>query len=243
MNNLNTNTMDAIIMCAGRGTRLRPITDTIPKPLVPVNGKGSLEHTLEALPSEVSRVILIVGYLSDKIKERIGDAYRGKPVVYVTQNPLDGTGGCLRQVKEQIPDLSERFLVLYGDDIYDRRDLAELVAVPRGLLAEEYVAAADDTKDAWKIDSEGRLLELYRPKAGDRVYMNIGAYVLDHHWFETDPIKVPGKADEWSLPHAIPQMIKAGNDVVAVNATLWLPVNTPEDLTIAEEVMRSRVTA
>lgn len=242
-NNLNTNTMDVIIMCAGRGTRLRPLTDTTPKPLIPIHGKGSLEYTLDALPPEITRIILVVGYLSEKIKERIGNEYLHKPVVYVTQPALDGTGGCLRQVKQQVPDLSERFLVVSGDDVYDRQDLAALVAMPRALLALEYVAATDDTKDAWKTDSNGRLLELYRPAAGDRVYMNTGAYVLDQRWFETEPILVPGKKDEWSLPHAIPQMIEAGNEVSAVTATSWLPLNTREDLTIAEEVLKSRVKA
>ncbi len=84
--------MDAIIMCAGRGTRMRPITDSIPKPLVPIMGKGSLERTLDILPHEIDRVILVVGYRGDQIRERIGLEWKGKKVTYLTQQPTEPEG-------------------------------------------------------------------------------------------------------------------------------------------------------
>jgi UDP-N-acetylglucosamine diphosphorylase / glucose-1-phosphate thymidylyltransferase / UDP-N-acetylgalactosamine diphosphorylase / glucosamine-1-phosphate N-acetyltransferase / galactosamine-1-phosphate N-acetyltransferase len=229
--------MDAIIMCAGLGTRLRPLTNTVPKPLIPIHGKGSLVRTLEALPPEVLRIILVVNYLEEKIKEAIGSTWGGRPVIYVHQEPLDGTGGCLRQVKEQVSDLSERFLVMYGDDLYAAKDIAALLPYPRALLGIEYVAGGNDTKDAWKVDENRNILSLYRPEKGENVWMNPGVYCLDHTWFETDPILTPGKTDEYSLPHAIQQMIAQGHDITVVPATFWMPVGTPEELQKAEEAL------
>ncbi len=223
-------------MCAGLGTRLRPLTNTTPKPLIPIAGKGSLERTLEMLPSQVTRIILVVGYLADQIKERFGDAYHGRPIVYVTQDPLDGTGGCLRQVLRDVPDLSARFLVINGDDLYAKKDLAALAEASLALLGIPFIAKLNDTRDAWKADADGKLLDLFRPSPADgQVWMNIGAYCLDHSWFATDPMLVPGKTDEYSLPHAIPQMIERGIEIRAIPATFWMPVGSPEELKAAEE--------
>lgn len=230
--------MDAIIQCAGRGTRLRPLTDTVPKPLIPVAGKGTLPRTLDILPPDVTRVILVVGHLADAIKERIGTTSHGRAVAYVTQDPLDGTGGCLRRVLRDVPDLSERFLVMYGDDLYAEKDFTAIVQSPScALLGLPVVAKGNDTKDAWKADADGKLLELFRPSPGDHVWMNVGVYLLDHSWFKTDPVLVPGKTSEYSLPHAIPQMIERGIEIRAIPATFWMPVGTPEELQAAENML------
>ena len=233
--------MDVIIQCAGLGTRLRPLTNTVPKPLIPIAGKGSLERTLDMLSSQVTRVIIVVGYLADVIKERIGTQSHGRPVIYATQDPLDGTGGCLRQVLRQVPDLSERFMVIYGDDLYAAQDIAAVAASSScALLGLPIVAKGNDTKDAWKVDEEGKLLTLFRPSPGDHVWMNVGVYLLDHSWFATDPVLVPGKTAEWSLPHAIPQMLAKGIEIRAIPATFWMPVGSPEELAAAEKALREQ---
>lgn len=231
--------MDAIIMSAGLGTRLRPLTDTIPKPLVPIAGKGSLERTLEQLPSEVTRVILVVGYLADVIRERIGTEAHGRPVTYVTQDPLDGTGGCVRQVKRQVPDLSERFLVISGDDLYAASDLSALAEVPCGALVRAWKTVREgETKDAWKLTPNGLLEGIFRPSVGELAFLNLGAYCLDHQWFDTAPVLVPGKTGEWSLPHAIPELLSRGVLFVGVPATFWVPITTMEDIATAEDALR-----
>ncbi|MEN9557959.1 MAG: hypothetical protein RL141_328 [Candidatus Parcubacteria bacterium] len=224
-------------MCAGLGTRMRPLTNTMPKPLVPILGKGSLLRTLEILPPAVTRVIIVVNYLEEQIIAAVGASSQGRPVIYVRQDPLDGTGGCLRQVKAQVPDLSERFLAMYGDDLYAAEDLAALTAHPRALLLLQYTACENDTRDAWNVDAEGHLVSLFRPKAGEQVWVNVGAYALDHTWFETTPVLVPGKTDEWSLPHALPQLLERQLSIIAVPATFWLPIGTPEELKTAEKIL------
>jgi UDP-N-acetylglucosamine diphosphorylase / glucose-1-phosphate thymidylyltransferase / UDP-N-acetylgalactosamine diphosphorylase / glucosamine-1-phosphate N-acetyltransferase / galactosamine-1-phosphate N-acetyltransferase len=225
--------MDAIIMCAGFGTRLRPITNTVPKPLVPIAGRSSLERTLDMLPACVDRVILVVGYLGDQIKNRIGSSYSGREVAYVDQSVLNGTGGALRAAESALR--SDRFLVLMGDDVYAPEDLEKLSSREKAMLCHR--AQASGTLDAIRTDADGCISALYRPDPGSEALLNTGAYALDRHWFATEPVLVPGKSDEWSLPHAVPQLIELGHPIYAVEASFWLPVGTHEQLAEAEKLL------
>lgn len=217
-------------MCAGLGTRLRPITDTMPKPLVPISGRSSLERTLDILPDEVDRLILVVGYLADQIKDRIGSEHRGREVAYVHQDLLDGTGGALRRAESALR--SDRYLVLMGDDLYSKEDLSGLAQHDKAILC--FRGHASGSLDALQTDADRRVCGFYRPESGTECLLNTGAYSLDRHWFATEPVLVPGKSDEWSLPHAIPQLIDLGHPIYVIEATFWMPVGTHEQLAEAE---------
>ena len=221
-------------MCAGLGTRMRPLTDTMPKPLVPILGKGTLERILEILPEAITRVIIVEHYLGEQIKEKIGTASHGRPIVYVHQDPLDGSGGTVRHTKEHVPDLSDRFLVINGDDLYAAEDLAKLVQVPFGLLILEMIAPRDI--DVCRVE-DGKVVGFSSVQKGEPGIINIGAYLFDHRWFNTTPTLVPGKTVEYSLPHVIPELVAKGVEIIAIPATFWLPVGTPEELKKAEEVI------
>ncbi len=103
------------ILAGGLATRLRPITETIPKSLVAVAGRPFIEHQLEQLQREgIRHVVLCVGYLGEMVRDVVGDGSRfGLRVDYSFDGPkLLGTGGALRQA---LPLLGETFFVLYGD--------------------------------------------------------------------------------------------------------------------------------
>ncbi len=223
--------MDAIILAAGRGTRLRPLTDTIPKPLVPVAGRGTLLRTLDILPSEIDRIILAVGYLEEKIREVVGSEWKGRPVVYVSHNILDGTGPTLRDCESILR--SERFLVLNGDDVYGEEDLKELVGHERAVMYFEGVFPKGG--DGWIV--EGGMIKGQIPvEPGGHGLMNINGLILGREWFSTAPVPTPGKTDEWSMPHAIPQLLDR-YQYDAVPAHFWMPVGTMEELKAAEAVL------
>lgn len=103
------------LLAGGLATRLRPITETIPKALVPVAGEPFLAHQLRLLHGQgLRKVVLCVGYLGEMIERDFGDgAAFGMQLEYSFDGPtLLGTGGALRQA---LPKLGERFIVLYGD--------------------------------------------------------------------------------------------------------------------------------
>lgn len=103
------------ILAGGLATRLRPITQTIPKALIEVAGKSFIDHQLEYLRIQgITSVVLCIGYLGEMIQEVVGDGSRWNiRVKYSSDGPeLLGTGGAL---KKALPMLGERFFILYGD--------------------------------------------------------------------------------------------------------------------------------
>lgn len=103
------------ILAGGQATRLRPITETIPKALVEVAGRPFVDHQLALLRAQgYTRVVLCVGYLGEMIERHLGDgAALGMQISYVMDGPrLLGTGGALRRA---LPQLGRVFFVLYGD--------------------------------------------------------------------------------------------------------------------------------
>jgi NDP-sugar pyrophosphorylase family protein len=103
------------ILAGGLATRLRPVTETIPKSLIQVAGKPFIFHQLDYLSQQgINTVVLCIGYLGEMIQEFVGDGSRwGMHVNYSLDGPvLLGTGGALRQA---LPLLGKHFFILYGD--------------------------------------------------------------------------------------------------------------------------------
>jgi NDP-sugar pyrophosphorylase family protein len=124
-------TLPIAILAGGLATRLRPVTEKIPKSLVDVAGRPFAAWQLDLLKQAgAARVVFCVGYLGDMVKKEVGDGSRWNlDVRYVFDGPtLLGTGGALRRA---LPELGDRFLVLYGDSFLD----CDYAAVERAFLA------------------------------------------------------------------------------------------------------------
>ena len=109
--------MQCVILAGGRGTRMAPLTDTLPKALLPVAGRPFADWQLMWLRAEgVDEVIYSIGHLGDQIRSHVGGGRKwGLTVRYVDEGPqLRGTGGALRQALDE-GALAEQFIVLYGD--------------------------------------------------------------------------------------------------------------------------------
>src|SRR3989338_7630405 len=107
--------MKAIILAAGRGARLRPLTDNVPKPLVAVKGRPILDYVFDVLPDQITEVIVVVKYRAEQIKEYLGKEYRGRKVHYVNSRD-EGTAYSFLAARDLI-ESGERFLLLYGDEL------------------------------------------------------------------------------------------------------------------------------
>src|SRR5262245_38534700 len=105
--------MDAIILAAGLGTRLRPHTEHTPKPLLPVRGRPILDWALGALPKEVNRVVVVIHYLADQIEAYLRTQQHFTQWETVYQEKPRGTGDALRSCRQRLR--SDRFFVLNGD--------------------------------------------------------------------------------------------------------------------------------
>lgn len=156
--------MQTVILTGGLGTRLRPITEKVPKALVEIAGRPFIEYLLEWLArGGVREVVLSVGYRSDLIQDFVGDGRRwGLEVVYVDEgDELRGTGGALRLAADR-GALQERFLVTYGDSFLP----IDFVAVWRHFLtrAEPALMTVHDNRDRWDASNacfDGEKVTLY----------------------------------------------------------------------------------
>ena len=111
----------AVLLVGGKGTRLRPLTDDIPKALLNVNGKTVIEHIFDLfLKYGVSEVILCVGHLKEKIMDYVGDGSSfGLKVVYVKEEQPLGTAGPLLLAKQHLRNVENSFIVSNGDELKD----------------------------------------------------------------------------------------------------------------------------
>jgi len=110
----------AVILAGGRGERMHPFTDTMPKPMVPINGKPFLEHLIELLKkNDIEEVVLLLGYKHEKITEHFGDGSKfGIRIVYSIGAVEDETGTRIRNAKKLLKD---EFLLLYCDNYWPLR--------------------------------------------------------------------------------------------------------------------------
>jgi bifunctional UDP-N-acetylglucosamine pyrophosphorylase/glucosamine-1-phosphate N-acetyltransferase len=223
--------MQAVILSAGKGVRLRPITNSIPKALIAVNGKPLLQRILEALPDEVDEIIIVVGYLADQITQRFGNTWNGRPIRYVVQDPLTGTGGALHLAKDFLRD---RFLVINGDDLYAKADLERLIAHPFGILLLRTDALI---RTSALVDEQGRFEGLEEKAPAQETKLRVcGAYVMDERFFKYPLTEIQvGGHREWGLPQTLIR-VTGDIDVRAEYATSWMPVGTPDELDRARKM-------
>ncbi len=105
--------MEALILTAGKGTRLYPLTKNLPKPLIPVAGKPLICHILDVLEKRVNRVIVVIGYESEQIQDTIDKLDYSFDVQWVIQQEQLGTGHAVKICEQDIN--SSHFLMMYGD--------------------------------------------------------------------------------------------------------------------------------
>ena len=230
--------MQAVILAAGRGTRMGAAVDATPKPLLEVAGKTLLEHKFDSLPPDIDEVILIVGYLGGVIHDRFGGIYNDKHILYVEQEKLDGTAGALWRAKSILRD---RFIVLYADDIYAAKDMkvaADAKEWTLFALEMELGSAAKVVAD--KKGNIDAILEREEHDGGSG-FVNTGLYSFDMRLFDFPLVQKSRDSDEFGLPQTALAASKASAIPFKIeSATLWLQITEPADIQKAEEILADR---
>lgn len=219
--------MQIVILAAGRGSRMKNLTQNTPKPLLIYQGVTLLEHKFNNLPSMCTEIIIVVGYLSELIRTVIGQTYNTIPITYVIQDEIKGTANALWQCKDI---LKEKFMVLMGDDLYDHEDLQILSSLPDSQWAILTYVDKPSTK-AGKIvtDNEGNLKEILEDFSGTSPYylLYTGACVLTPEIFTKGMVKL--KNGEYGLPQTFTQFVNLKN-IRVFETKKWIRITAPEDL-------------
>lgn len=221
--------MQCVIICAGKGTRMRPITDRVAKPLIEVCGKPVLDHIAEALPSKIDELVLVVGYKKEQIMEHCGEEFFGRPVTYVEQKDFAaGTGDALMCAKEKVHN---KFLFMYADDIHGADALAKVVEEDHAMLG-----MVSDTPERFGVlvqNEDGTLKEIIeKPEHPTSNLVNIGGFVVDPTIFEYEaPVSHLGEVLVTDLLTAYAQEYP----VRIIEQDTWIPIGYPEHIEAAEK--------
>ncbi len=221
--------MQCVILAAGKGTRLQPITNTIPKPLVPVCGKPILDYIVEALPEEIDELIMVVGYRSEQIKAHCGENFHGRAVKYVEQeNYAGGTGDALLCAKDLI---TGKFLFMYADDIHGAAALQKVVKEEHAMLG-----MVSDTPELFGVliqNADGTLKEIIeKPENPSSNLINIGGFVVEKTILDFVPDKAQHEGEVY-----VTDMLTAYaqvHPVKIIKQDYWLPIGYIEHIEEAE---------
>ena len=231
--------MKLIILAGGSGTRFYPLTKTLPKGLIPIEGKPLLEHTLEPYLKSVSDIIIVINdELGHMIKEYFGDVYNNHNVLYVVQKSSDkkGTMSALNLCRDYIEN-NELFIVSNCDDVFMESELVGVIdkkeigmGITKTTMPRAYHGI--DVNDGYIVGLRRHTKE--DPDLIEDSFAN-GFYVLDKKVFEFEP--VPIMDGELGLPQTLFAHLSE-YPLKAFNFSMWQCVNNPTDLENARKFLK-----
>ena len=227
----------AVVLAAGRGTRMRELTVDLPKPMIEVRGKPVLQHIVEGLrDAGVRDFLIIVGYHADAVQNFFGDGSRYKiEIQYATQVVQDGTGRVVDLARNFAGD--SPFVLNYGDILVDPTNYKRLLDLPDDVEAIITVTRGEDTSKGGAVFLNERmelvdLREKSKPGEATSPWYNAGIYAFRPSIFEFTAKLKPSPRSEYELTDAIRALAHSGKEVKALELIgEWADVRDPEVLT------------
>jgi dTDP-glucose pyrophosphorylase len=235
----------AVVLAAGRGTRMKSLTDDCPKPMIPLSGRPLLAHLIERMEDAgIREILLITGYKAHVIEDYFREHSPAQAVLsYRLQEPQNGTGQAALLGREFVG--SQPFLLTFGDILVDAGVYREMF---RSFAGAEAVLAVNPVDDPYQgaavYVAGGRVTQLIeKPPKGTSTtpWNNAGIYCLGPRVFdELDRVELSPRG-EYELTDAIRQMLAAGVEFRYHEIQgFWRDVGRPEDLPQAEDYLRGR---
>ncbi|MEO8106561.1 MAG: NDP-sugar synthase [Actinomycetes bacterium] len=225
---------EAVLLVGGQGTRLRPLTLTTPKPLLPVAGVPFLAHQLAGLrQAGVDHVVLATSYRAEIFQETFGDGTPlGLRLTYLHENEPLGTGGAIRNAAEGLQSQTDEPVVILNGDVLSGHDLAAQVDAHLAVGADvtlHLVEVADARAyGCVPTDDDGRVTAfLEKMEHPVSSWINAGAYVFRRSVIDAIPAGKVVSVERDTFP----DLLAAGRRVQAWKETAyWCDVGTPEAL-------------
>jgi dTDP-glucose pyrophosphorylase len=235
----------AVILAAGRGTRMRELTAELPKPMIAVRGKPVLQQIVEGLrDAGVGDCLIVVGYRADAVQDFFGDGSRYNVAIhYKTQTVQDGTGRVVELAHNFVTD--RPFILAYGDILVDPVNYRRVVHLPDDVEAMLTVTRGEDVSKGGAVflNDEMNLVDI-REKAqpGEMErwrglsehavpFYNAGLYAFRPSIFDFTAKLKPSPRGEYELTDAIRDLAQSEKKVKALELTgEWADVRDPEIL-------------
>lgn len=234
--------MQAVILSAGFGTRLRPMTDKIPKVMVPIAGKPLLErHILQFKKHGVKEFFINLHYLPEVIKNYFGDGKKwGVKIVYAHEPEILGTAGGIKNFDGELKD---NFFVIYGDifSLVDYTKMAEAFTKNGDAIGMELVGDSDHPKDSdlAEVDDNLKFLKIYpKPhKELPKIYKAMrGVYIFNGRILQNIPAKRYYEIDH----NLLPDVLAKGEKFYGYECADYLKdIGTPERYSAVNEYLKN----
>ena len=229
--------MQAVILAGGKGERLLPLTNGIPKPMVLINDKPYLEYQIEFLKKQgITDIVLLIGYLKEKIMDYFGDGSRfGVSICYSIEQELLGTGGALKNAEHLLRDV---FFVIYGDSFLpiELSDVWELFLLfQKKSLIVVYTNEEDTSvRNNVSLDDDNAVISYEKNSPRQLDYVEAGVLMLQKEVLEMIPDNAKVSLEE----EIFPKLIKKQQLIAFITDQRFYDIGTPERLEKIKEVLK-----
>lgn len=227
--------MYALTIAGGRGERLKPLTDDLPKPMVPVNGRPLISYQTGWLVSQgVTDIVFLCGWKAEKIRDYFGDGRRfGFRAHYSLEETPLGRGGAVRKGLSLVPESEEQVIVLNGDNVTNQ-DLGEMIALHKRKRATATVMLVPYPSQYGVVQvGEDSLVTEFIEKGRLPFWINAGVYVFDRRI----EVLLPETGDHETS--TFPQLAKERRMAALKSHAVWLTVDSPKDVREVAEKLQS----
>ncbi len=227
--------MRAIILAAGEGVRMRPLTYTRPKVMLPLANKPILEHLLiQAKKTGITDYIFVVGYHDEQVRDYFADGEKWKVnIEYCTQRKQLGTADAVKMIEGSVDG---NFLLINGDAIVTSQDIKKIMGAEYTSLG---VIEVEDAGGLGVVElSAGKVVHIYEKTAKPPSHMvNAGVYLLTPDIFDAISRTSKSPRGEYEITDSLQLMIYEGRDVGYQEISYWLNLSYPWDLLPANEYL------
>jgi UDP-N-acetylglucosamine diphosphorylase/glucosamine-1-phosphate N-acetyltransferase len=225
--------VNAVILAAGEGSRMRPLTYTRPKVMLPIANKPILEHLLiEVVKAGINDFIFIVGYHDEQVRNYFGSGEKwGIRIEYITQRKRLGTADAIKMVRSLV---SGNFLVMNGDVVARKEDIVNLAGNSDNTIA---IVIMEDTQDLGVVEvDKKRIVHIYekvdKPPSN---MVNAGLYLFTPEIFNAVAKTQRSLRGEYEITDSLQLLIKWGYNIGYQEIGYWLDLSYPWDLLTANE--------
>ncbi len=226
--------MECMIMAGGRGKRLSPLTDSIPKPMLPLGDKPIIEYNIDRLIKYgVKKIYISVKYLGEKIQEYFGDgASKGIEIEYIWENKPLGTAGALALVEKFSTDR----VLLMNSDLFTNVNFEEMYLKSIQNDADMVIASTEYKVDVpyAVFESEGNQIKGFKEKPSYVYHSNAGIYILKRELID----KIP-KNEFYDITDLMDHLVETGGKLIHDPIKgYWIDIGKPVDYKNAQEFIK-----
>jgi UDP-N-acetylglucosamine diphosphorylase/glucosamine-1-phosphate N-acetyltransferase len=227
--------LKAVILAAGEGQRMRPLTSNRPKVMLPIANRPILEHLLnEVKAAGIAEFIFIVGYGDEQVRGYFGGGEKWRiTIAYSEQRKQLGTADAIRMVEGMV---KENFLAINGDVIVNRRDIRKLMKNPRNTMS---VIEVKDPHGLGIVELSGRRVESIVEKAEHppTLWANAGLYLFTTEVFDAAVRTQKSPRGEYEITDTLKILMTSNSGLYYQKLKSWLDLSYPWDLLEANESM------